>query len=178
MQTHEGELIQKCRRGDGAALADLVDLHQAAVYGLARHMLGDPEEAGDVFQTVFLRLFERLEQIEPERGARAWLRKTPLNECLDRIKARSRTEESVDGDALESTREEPPDAAEGCEVQQALRQALDALPPRRRAAVVLRYTEDLSYREIAKVLGVSVETVRSALKRARLELRRRLQRYY
>jgi RNA polymerase sigma-70 factor (ECF subfamily) len=174
----EAGLIRRACQGDADARAELIDRHQALVYGLARHLLSRREEAEDVFQTVFLKLFEHLSTIDPERGLRGWLRKTTVNECFDCLKARRRLPASVDDDAVAASAATPPAAAQGSEVEGALREALDALSPSHRATVVLHYMEGLGYAEIAETLGVSVETVRSRLKRARAELRKRLKRYW
>ena len=175
---HEGELIRQCCRGDVQARAALVDAHQALVYSLARHMLGNEEEVRDVFQTVFLRLFQHLERIDPERGVSGWLRKTTLNECFDRIKARNRRPQPVDESGVAAEADSPQKNTERSEVSRALSLALEALPPEHRATVLLHYMEGLRYAEIAEALDVSVETVRSRLKRARAELRKRLRKYY
>ncbi len=178
MLRNEAELIRRCCYEDVEARAALVDAHQALVYSVARHMLGNEEEVRDVFQTVFLRLFQHLERIDPERGVSAWLRKTTLNECFDRIKARSRRPEPVDESHVAAETGSPQQRTEKGEVDRALSLALEALSPEQRATVVLHYMEGLRYAEIAEALDVSIETVRSRLKRARAELRKRLRKYY
>ena len=170
MPTDEAEIIARARSA-------LVDMHEARVYSIARHMLRQDEEVHDVFQTVFLRLFQHLGDIDPARGAAGWLRRTTVNACFDRIRARREQAGSIGDDVTASTLGTPVDVAQGREAHDAVRVALQGLPPDYRATVVLHYTEGLSYAEIAETLGVSVETVRSRLKRARAQLRKKLQGY-
>ena len=174
--TNEAETIARACRGEAAARSALVNLHQALVYSIARHMLGRNEEVGDVFQTVFLKLLEHLDRIDPVIGAAGWLRRTTVNECFDRMKAR-RDGALPESDNVSGTSSTPVEVAQEHEADVAVRQALQDLSPDYRATVVLHYTEGLSYAEIAEVLDISIETVRSRLKRARSQLRRKLRNY-
>lgn len=178
MPTDEAEIIARACRGDSAARSALVDLHQALVYSVARHVLGHDEEVHDVFQSVFLRLFKHLSGIDPERGAAGWLRRTTVNACFDRIKARRKRAGLKNEGDEGATSNTPVEVAQRREAHDAVRQALQELSPQHRATVVLHYMEGLKYTEIAEALDVSVETVRSRLKRARAELRKRLREYH
>ncbi len=178
MSIDEAEIIRRARRGDARARLGLVDMYQAMVFGIAGHMLNRREDVEEVFQTVFLRLFEHLDAIDPDRGVGGWLRRTVLNECFRRFETRSRRLEPVAYQELASPQASPDGLVKEQEARRALRRAIDALPPHERATVVLHYMEGLAYADVAEALGVSVETVRSRLKRARAQLRKRLQKYF
>lgn len=145
------------------------------VYNLALRMAGNPADADDVYQEVFLRVHRYLPTYRGD-GLRTWLRRITANVFCTQAKKRQREapEEEV-GIDLVSLESEPGTLLDERELGQSLSQALDCLGPVMRAAMILRGVEGLSYQEIADVLEIPVGTVRSRLSRARLQLLSRLE---
>lgn len=175
-------LVQQCAAGDELACARLVNDHQRMVYQLALHLLGDQQEAMDVSQEVFLRVFRTLAQFRGQSSLRTWIYRIVLNQASNRQRwwrRRFRSfqvalEEHVvrHGDPKEVSRAAQPDQVlVQHETAGRVHQALEGLPFDQRAAIVLREIDGLSYEEIAESLGVAVGTVKSRLARARMNLR-------
>jgi RNA polymerase sigma-70 factor (ECF subfamily) len=151
-------------------LGRLFDLHQRRLYGLARRLSGDAEEARDLVQESFFRAARRPGSIPPtESGAEAWLVRTLVNLCRDKSRrdaVRRRAAETVLADSGN-----PSPSPEGALVAGAtIRAALRRLPARRRAAVVLHELEGLPVKEVARILGIARVTVRWHLMAARQDL--------
>ncbi|HUL73001.1 MAG TPA: sigma-70 family RNA polymerase sigma factor [Vicinamibacterales bacterium] len=175
-------LVQQCAAGDESACTRLVTDHQRMVYQLALHLLGDPQEALDVSQEVFLRVFRTLSQFRGQSTLRTWIYRIVVNQASNRQRwwrRRRRAQQvalddhtAAHGELAEGRAFAQPDSV--LQQQEAARRvwgALDALPFDQRAVVVLREIDGLSYEEIAVSLGVAVGTVKSRLARARESLR-------
>ena len=177
----EAALVARCAAGDEAACADLVAAHQRMVYGLAFNPLGDPDEARDVSQEVFLRVFYTLSGFRGQSALRTWIYRIVVNQVHNRQRwwrRRHRSDViSLDqhlrefGD-LESKRDILPDRLLASKETAAyIWDALERLPFDQRTALILREVEGLRYEEIAFSLNVAVGTVKSRLTRARQTLR-------
>jgi len=175
-------LVQLCAKGDEAACSRLVSDHQRMVYQLALHLLGDPQEALDLSQEVFLRVFRTLPQFRGQSTLRTWIYRIVINQASNRQRwwrRRYRSQQvalddhaAVHGELAESRSYAMPDRVlQQHETAGRVWGALDALPFDQRACVVLREIDGLSYEEIAVSLGVAVGTVKSRLARARETLR-------
>jgi RNA polymerase sigma-70 factor, ECF subfamily len=180
----EAALVQRCAEGDESASAQLVAEHQRMVYQLALNLLGDRDEALDLSQEVFLRVFRTIHRFRGQSSLRTWIYRIAVNQARNRHRfwrRRHRADQvSLDqhladhGDFL-STRDATPDRVLAQkELATQLNQALDGLPFDQRTAIVLREIDGLSYEEIAYSLGVAVGTVKSRLTRARQALRTEL----
>jgi RNA polymerase sigma-70 factor (ECF subfamily) len=180
----EAALIERCVAGDEPACAALVAEHQHMVVQLAVNLLGDREEALDLSQEVFLRVFRTLHRFRGQSSLRTWIYRIAVNQARNRHRfwnRRHRADQvSLDahvaahGDCL-SGHEAPPDRVLAQkELADRLYHALDELPFDQRTAIVLREIDGLSYDEIAYSLGVAVGTVKSRLTRARQALRQEL----
>lgn len=157
-------------------------LHEDRVYNIALRMSGDPDEAADMTQDCFLRVYSALRGFRGEAAFSTWLYRIVTNVCLDHLKRRSRRKEV-------SPAEEAPDPVElaadpGDRVddsvarrqrQAAVQAAISSLPEHQRSTLVLYDLEGFSYEEIAKLSGASLGTVKSRLNRARLALKGRLE---
>lgn len=132
-----------------------------SVYSFIVSMIGRCDDADDIYQTVFLRLFEKKPSFRDRRAARAWLLKVARNCTVDVINARKRTVELKDDVAVL----DDPDIFE----------IIGALPENYREAVYLYYQHDLTVKEIADITGLTVNGVKSRLRRARLILKEVLQ---
>ena len=169
----DANLVARCLEGDREALLELIRAHEKMVYGIAYRTLGDPEEARDAAQEVFLKVLESLPYFRGESKLSTWIYRIALNECSARIK-RSRMRAEV---ALPEVPDSGPSALEAMEEEERnrlLRSAVAGLPKKYRRVVVLHYFEGLSYEEVAEVLLLPVGTVKARLFRARKMLRKKL----
>lgn len=181
----EAALIQRCVAGDEQACVELVNEHQRMVYQLAMHLLGDQDEALDLSQEVFLRVFRTIARFRGQSALKTWIYRIVINQARNRQrwwKRRHRSEQvSLDehleqyGDVSAPVEHVTPDRVFGQkELGARIRRALERLPFEQRTAIVLREIDGLSYEEIAFSLGVAVGTVKSRLTRAREALRAQL----
>lgn len=175
-------LVQACAAGDDVACTRLVADHQRMVYQLALHLLGDRQEALDLSQEVFLRVFRTLSQFRGQSALRTWIYRIVINQASNRQRwwrRRHRSQQvalhahiEAHGELPDERTSERPDRVFGQkEVAASVWRALNDLPFDQRAVIVLREIDGLSYDEIADSLGVAVGTVKSRLARARGELR-------
>jgi len=178
MPVDEEALLRACARGESKARAALYERYRGRVYGLAVRLLGDRTEAEDAAQDVFVRLFERAASYRGASSVSTWIYRVTVNHCLNLLRRRrllrilplpARAGAHVEGNPVSPQVE----SAERSEEIGRLHEALGALPPKLRAAVVLRDLEGLSHREIARVLGVPEGTVMSRIARGRARLRAR-----
>ena len=177
----EAALIQRCAAGDEMAFAELVAEHQRMVVQLAVNLLGDRDEALDLSQEVFLRVFRTIARFRGQSTLRTWIYRIAVNQARNRHRfwRRRHRADQVSLDAHVATHGEFRSAIEAGpdrvlaqkELAARLQSALDALPFDQRTAIVLREVDGLSYDEIAYSLGVAVGTVKSRLTRARQTLR-------
>jgi RNA polymerase sigma-70 factor (ECF subfamily) len=170
------DLISRCRAGDDGAFAALYDRHKNLVYRTAILMLDDPQDAEDVLQEVFIRVYRSLASYDPSKGAfTTWLHRVTVNTCLNRRRHRQRGPRLLSMGQVEPGRlaQEPPSVERVAE-DRAMQRALRGLSDKLRATVVLRYGWDLSYAEIAQVLDLPIGTVKSRLHQALTTLRAEL----
>ena len=158
-----------CCRGDREALHSLFLAHKDSVYSVALRFTADASAASDITQDVFLKLFSRIGTFRGESRIETWLYRITINCCLDHRRRSARFVPLVD-DQRTSAESTPAEQAEAAEVGRRLQAAVVALPEDLRTVIVLRYTEDLSYEEIAEVLECAAGTVASRLNRAHKRL--------
>ena len=184
LESREASLVARCAEGDEAACAALVDEHQRLVFQLAYHLLGDRDEAMDLSQDVFLRVFRTLPQFRGQSQLRTWIYRIVVNQARNRQRwwrRRHRAnqvslDQHVETHGDFAARQGGPDQVFARkELADRLWRALDALPFDQRTVLVLRELDGLSYDEIAYSLGVTLGTVKSRLTRARRALRSVLQ---
>ena len=181
----EAVLVQRCAAGDEDASATLVAEHHRMVFGLATHLLGNRDEALDLTQEVFLRVFRTIHRFRGQSALRTWIYRITVNQARNRQRWWRRRHQgdqvSLDahlqrcGDLAQRTDATAPDRVFAShELAGRLRAAIDRLPFEQRTAIVLRELEGLSYEEIAFSLGLAIGTVKSRLTRARQALRAEL----
>lgn len=179
----EAALIARCARGDDAACTELVGAHQRMVFTLAFHLLGSRDEALDLSQEVFLRVFRTLPSFRGESALRTWIYRIAVNLARNRHRGwvrRHRADQisldqhMQDGGDLPSDARTPDGILASKETAARLWEALHRLPFDQRTAVILREIDGLRYEEIAFSLGIAVGTVKSRLTRARQALRAEL----
>ena len=169
--------ILRSLQGDQQAFANLVSRYQRQVYNLSYRMLGNPEDAEDAAQEVFLRAYTALPSFELGRKFSSWLLSIASNLCIDILRRRRFAWTSLEDVSfrLVSPIEEPSGAVLRQEQAGQMQHLLQCLPEKYRLVVVLRYWYDLAYEEIAATTGLSLNTVKTRLHRARLMLAKALQ---
>ena len=174
MENQELIWLGQARRGDQAAFALLVGAYQGPVYNLCYRMLGNAPEAEDATQETFVRMYTKLHTYQPERKLASWVLSIASHYCIDRLRRRHGQWLSLDEEpvaaTLASRQAGPEDMALREESRGEVQRLVDALPPSYRVPLILRYWYDLSYSEIAEVMGLTVQAVKSRLHRARLQM--------
>ena len=171
------DLVERHRRGDPAAFEEVYARHGRMIYSLALRLAGDPEEAADLTQDIFLRVFRHLGGFRGRSSLKTWVYQVGLNQCRSRL-GRKRpdeqplAEEGAEGVApLPDRGRGPEELALAADDARRVGAALGRLPLVFREAVVLRDIEGLSYEEIGEVLELAPGTVRSRIARGREHLR-------
>ncbi len=170
------ELVLRARQGDGEVVGELVSRYRPAIVRFCFGCLGNAQDAEDAAQDVFGKLSPGCEW--PQGAFRPWLYRVARNRCLDLAKMRGRNRVAagsfVHDSRLPSPRTGPRTAVLREERREHTRRLVAAMPEAQREVLVLRYFEDLSRREIAEVLGLSVSVVKLRLFEARQQLKERL----
>lgn len=171
------ELVQRHRYGDREAFSEIYADYERTVYNLALRMSGDPFDAADLTQEVFLRVYRHLGKFRGRSSLKTWIFRVALNHCRSRLGRRREPDQPLvdeDGQPIREVADErrgPEDKALAVDAARRLEHALARLPLQFREAVVLRDLEELSYEQIAQVLKVRIGTVRSRIARGRERLR-------
>ncbi len=167
----ERVLIERARAGDQTAFAGLVEAYQVPVYNLAYRMLGTAAEAEEAAQETFLRVYQRLHTYDAELKLSSWILAIASHYCIDRLRRRRLTwlpiEELPEAAVPAKAQEAPEPEFLAREKQREIQGLLALLPEAYRVVIVLRYWQDLSYEEMAQVLGSTESAVKSRLHRAR-----------
>ncbi len=169
----EAEWIRQVAQGARHAAQRLVDAHLASITRFAYRMLGSVAEAEDVAQEVFFRLWRQAPTWEPRARLGTWLHRVAHNLCIDRLRSRREVRLSEPPDDPDS-RPSAPSEIERHEAERAIHDAIQSLPERQRAALVLVYYQGLDNRQAADIMGVHIDALESLLARARRSLRGRL----
>jgi RNA polymerase sigma-70 factor (ECF subfamily) len=184
----EKRLIRDLKKGEPRAFERMVHLHQDRVFGLCLRMMGDPEEAEDLAQEVFLTVFTSIRTFREESLLSTWIYRITRNHCLNRIKflkrrAHEKKQSLEDTQQADLTGEDihqpvaskvprPDRLAEGKQLEVIIQEQIDQLTEEHRELIVLRDLEHLTYEEIQDITGLPAGTVKSRLHRARMELAR------
>jgi RNA polymerase sigma-70 factor, ECF subfamily len=156
------QLVDACRAGHAGAFDVIVERHRRFVYQLCYRFVGNHEDASDLSQDVFLRVYRGLSRFRGGSSFATWLYRIGVNACLNKVSGRKPVIEELDEQQHIDTRTESPSdrvlrEERGARVRAAIRQ----LPPKQRATLVLRTYQQLSHEEIAEVLGSSVGAVKA-----------------
>jgi RNA polymerase sigma-70 factor (ECF subfamily) len=179
----DSALVERASNGDSSAFEALVEKYQDRVYHIALRMVGRPEEAEDVTQETFLKVYRALPNFGGRSAFYTWIFRIAVNASLSRLRSIGRRRQRevpavLGGDCdepgtvlePESRDEGPVKTAQYAESTKRVQQAIDSLSPEDRLAIVLRDYEGLSYDEIAEALSTTRAAVKSRLHRARVEL--------
>jgi RNA polymerase sigma-70 factor, ECF subfamily len=186
-------LVRRCIVGDAAAWEEIVQTYNRRIYNICYRFAGSPDDAEDLTQEVFIKMYRTLSSYDPSKGAFVtWVTTITRNLLVDHFRKTKQDRITDSIDAAPSDREDaqplseqiqdqsaPPDVhVRSREVGETVHAALGKLSPELREAVILRDLQDFDYREIAAVLKVPEGTVKSRINRGRAELARLLQRTY
>ena len=175
-------LVERCLAGDQLAWDQIVRMHWRKVFNLAYKFVGRHDEAEDLTQDIFLKIFKALHTFDRRANFQTWLISISRNLCIDHYRSVRKERETMarDVDASQLTpvsRERGPHGQlEQTDLRELVRLALAELPPALRQAVVLRDLQEFSYQEIADKLDLPEGTVKSRINRGRLELARQIRR--
>src|SRR3954454_8333746 len=170
----ELQLVERCRRGELGAFEELYRAHSGRLFSLAVRMLGNPADAEDLLQEIFLSAHRKLESFRGEAALGTWLYRLGMNQILDHVRSRAvRTGQLTDGldDATLLADAGGHRLADRAIARIDLERALAELPEGCRAAFVLHDVQGLEHREVSEVLGIAEGTSKSQVHKARLRLR-------
>lgn len=186
-------LVRRCVGGDAAAWEEIVQRYHRRIYNICYRFAGSADDAQDLTQEVFIKMYRTLSSYDLERGAfMTWVTAVTRNLLVDHFRKHKQDRVTDSLDATPSDHEDAQPLSERIEdkgvgqharvqsreTREAVHQALQKLSPELREAVILRDLQDMDYREIATVLKVPEGTVKSRINRGRAELARLLQRTY
>ena len=173
------KLLERCRRGDDLAWEALVRAYQSRIYGLAYHYMRDAEEARDVAQEVFIRIYERLETFKADEAFLPWALKLARNRCIDRLRTlKARMSASAvpmeEAPQIASSTPTPEESSDALARRRLLYRAMDKLSDKNREIILLKEIHGLKLEEIAEMLALPVGTIKSRSNRARIELAKKV----
>jgi RNA polymerase sigma-70 factor, ECF subfamily len=178
----EGAVVERILAGDREAFGELVSRYHRVVFSVAYRMTGTRAEAEDLCQDVFLSVYQNLNRFDRGRPLGPWLRKITCNRALNHLRRRhlerglfhESDSEPAGLEPADANGADPAERLARSERADRLGRAMEALPPRQRLAVTLKYVEELTADEIAQALNAPRNTVKTWLLRARETLRREL----
>ncbi|KMY46056.1 RNA polymerase sigma factor SigW [Bacillus sp. FJAT-27916] len=179
------ERIQQVRDGDQRAFEDIVEFYKDKVFQLCYRMLGDRYEAEDVAQEAFLRAYVNIHTFQMNRKFSTWLYRIATNLCIDRIR-KKKPDFYLDAEVagtegldmysqIPSAEKLPEEELENLELKERVQLEIQKLPEKYRAAIVLKYVDELSLKEISEILHLPIGTVKTRIHRGRDALRKSMQ---
>ena len=188
IQATDHDLITLALKGSEKAYRELLDRYQRPVFSLVYRMVRDREQAEDLAQETFVKVFNHLDRYDPKYKFSSWIFKIASNLAIDSLRKKELNTVSLDGsrhattsDEVDATRitvesgdENPEELLEAKELGEEIERAIGALRPEYRTAVLLRHVEGRPYEEIAEIMEIPLGTVKTYIHRARGELREML----
>ena len=184
----EKQLVQKAKKGDKAALAELVANYSERIYNLALRILRNKEDAEDILQETFLTVINKLNSFDGRSSFFTWIYRIATNASLMKLRKKKMTfvelpdnpdfEKRNIEDIFVDVTQDPSLEIQNEEMKQILQQAIDQLSDIYRSVFILRDIEQLSIRETSQILGITEENVKIRLRRARLFLREEISNHY
>jgi RNA polymerase sigma-70 factor, ECF subfamily len=168
------DLIQRCQNGERAAQYQLYQEYKDRVFGIVYRMANNPQDAEDLAQQVFVRVFQKIDTFRGQAAFSSWLYRLAMNICIDHVKKEKRHRQMLSYDTREDSEWAATDRDHRFDLKPHLQRAVNMLPARYRAVFILYQTEGYSHREIGEMLEISTGTSKSQLHKARRELRRLL----
>ena len=188
MTEREITLVRLSQKGDSRAFGELVAIHDANVMNLALSLLSSKEDAADVYQEIFIKVFKALKNYRFESELSTWLYRITVNTCLSYRKSRGRVRsmipKSIESDpepVINRPDDEQYEADSGlldAEISDLIKDAIEELPPQQKTVVILRHYQHKKIREIADIMELNEGTVKGYLFRAMKTLKDKLEPYY
>ena len=166
-------LVERCKRGDRKALEELVGHYEKPVFNAAYRILGNPDDAADATQVVFMKAFEHLGQYDPKYKFFSWIYRIAVNEAINQLK-RGRNQQPLDDTEVAGTRG-PEANVEAGDLYREIQDGLMRLSEDYRTVIVLRHFSECSYQQISEILQIPEKTVKSRLYSARQVMKDTLQ---
>jgi len=171
------KIIRRCKRGEEPAFREILDRYRGPIYNLCYRMSRNPEDARDLAQEVFIKVFSLLDRYDEQYAFSSWLFRIATNHCIDHIRRNRLRFLSLDGTPgpdgeeyelqIPSDGPEPDTVLQRKEALERLAEVIAELPPHYKAITLLRHDQQLSYEEIAEVLQLPLGTVKARIHRAR-----------
>jgi RNA polymerase sigma-70 factor (ECF subfamily) len=188
LEPDDRQLVEAAQKGDAAAFRELVNRHQRRAYAVALGMVHDPDDARDVCQEAFLKVYKNLATFEGDAQFFTWLYRIVANLCIDHLRKRRGMKVEFDdtqanddpdegGISPQRTGFDPARALSDKELRGQILAALDKLSPAHRAVLVMREVEGMSYQDMADAMKVSIGTIMSRLFHARKKMQSMLIEY-
>jgi RNA polymerase sigma-70 factor (ECF subfamily) len=181
VEPDDRQLVQTILGGDTGAFEQLVRRKTSKVYALCYRIIGNPEDAKDISQLVFIKLWENMEKYDPQYAFDTWLYRMVTNVAIDFIRNRQSRENAVNSNlrlVKTSTEAEQGVIFQRKEIENVFNEIASVLSPKQKTIFIMREMEDLPSAEIAKVLGCRESTVRNHLFNARKLMQQQLQKRY
>jgi len=172
-------LVKLCLEGDRAAFAEIVKRYQKQIFSLAYRLTNQVEDAQDLAQEAFLKIYQVLDKYDTSRPFFPWMYKVAANVCYTALRKKPQEEVPLEkviefAPTIPQAATQPEDYTETKEVQRFVQQALAELPEKYKVPLVLRYLEDMTYQQIAEVMDLPVTTIETRLFRGKSLLQKRL----
>lgn len=184
MGSIEEKLIKRIKKGDRDAFAELVELYKDKVYQITFRMVGNAEEAQDIAQETFLRVYYNLDSYNSSFKFSTWVYRIATNLSIDYLRRRKqafsldKAMEGTDGmdlhDFLADPTQGPEEVLLTGELQGQVQQAIKTLSPKYKSIMILRYLEDLSLSEISDIVKLPISTIKTRIHRGREALKKKL----
>ena len=182
MEEQELEQIRKCQQGDAEAFTEILKTYEKKVFNLALRMMGNHEDANDLAQEAFIRVYQSIHTFRGDARFSTWLYRIATNVCLDELRKRSRRKtesldvpvQTQDGSVLREVpdwTDNPEEALDRQGIREMVRQGIETLPEEQKIALILRDLQGHTYEEIAEILHISLGTVKSRINRGRQALK-------
>lgn len=178
----EVKLVHKAKKGSIAAFEELILEYETKIYNIAYRMLHNEEDAKDLSQEIFVKVFENIHKFKGDSKFSTWLYRIATNTCIDELRRRKgkevysideevQTEEGVLTKEYTDTKPSPEDVVVNKEVSYQIKLAINNLSEEHRTAIILRDLQGFGYNEISQILECSLGTVKSRISRARTQLK-------
>lgn len=178
----EKDLLKKAKNGNIEAFEKLINAHQKSVFNIAYRIIGNYDDANELAQEVFIKIFKSIKNFKEDSSFSTWVYKIATNTCLDELRKRKNKQvvyidesiKSEDGDfhrEIKSEKYSPSEYLEKKELREFVQQEILSLPEEYRTVIILRDFQGFSYDEISKILNCPEGTVKSRINRARQRLK-------
>lgn len=168
----DAALVNACQRGDRRAMSELVSQYQRPVFNVAYRIMGNTDDAADITQTVFLKVFEHISDYKPQFKFFSWVYRIAINESLNQVRKRQKQEPLDDCQA--SPWQSPAEELDSKRLCERVQGALMLLSTEYRTVVILKHISGFSYEQISGILQVPEKTIKSRLYSARQQMKKSL----